>query len=226
MIVMTTPRRDGGRTVFPRRVRSDERSRLDQSMFPQSRSPFPFLSLTASAYGEMVRKLTLVVAVVFALSACSQAQVTPTQSPTLGCAEPTRSVFGTSPFDDENRATWKKDLAGGMTCDKATSAYDERLNEKKAEQLFANASTFAMIGRVTDVTSGAPVEQVCITPGKPGSICWSRTDKDGWYLLDLGAVFAHEGFYEIFFVKTGYPEQHSVSRMLSGHARIDFQLTK
>ena len=113
-----------------------------------------------------------------------------------------------------------------MACDKATSAYDERLNVKKEEQLFANASTFAMVGRVTDATSGAPVDQVCITPGKPGQICWSRTDKDGWYLLDLGAVFAKEGFFEIFFVKAGYPEQHSVSRLLSGRARIDYQMTK
>src|SRR5258707_78950 len=72
----------------------------------------------------------------------------------------------------------------------------------------------------------AQVDQVCITPGTRGAICWSRTDRDGWELLDLGAVFAHEGFYEIFFVKAGYPEQHSVSRMLSGHARIDFQMTK
>jgi len=39
-------------------------------------------------------------------------------------------------------------------------------------------------------------------------------------------VFAKEGFFEIFFVKTGYPEQHSVSRMLSGRARIDHQMTK
>jgi hypothetical protein len=174
----------------------------------------------------MFRKLALAGALVFALSACSQAQVAPTASPTQGCPEPTRTVFGTSPFDDENKATWKKDLAAGATCEKATSAYDERLNAKKEDQLFANASTFAMIGRVTDATSGAPLDQVCVMPGKPGAVCWARTDKDGWYLLDLGAVFAKEGFFEIFFVKTGYPEQHSVSRMLSGHARIDMQLTK
>lgn len=134
--------------------------------------------------------------------------------------------MGQSPFDDENRATWRKELAAGGACDVVTAAYVKRLEDKKEEQLYANASTFAMIGRVTDATSGAPMDQVCITPGKPGAICWSRTDKDGWYLLDLGSVFAHEGFYEIFFVKAGYPEQHSVSRMLSGHARIDFQMTK
>jgi len=173
----------------------------------------------------MTRRLVLVAVLALVLSACSQSQVAPTPTPTAGCPEPTR-VTELTPTDVSNLATWKQDLANGVSCDKATSDYVTRLEDKKSEQLFANASTFAMIGRVTDAVSGAPVEQVCITPGKPGAICWSRTDRDGWYLLDLGSVFAHEGFYEIFFVKAGYPEQHSVSRMLSGHARIDFQMTK
>ena len=193
-------------------------------MLPQSRSPFPLLSLTASAYGEMRRRLVLAVVLAVALSGCSQAQPAPT--PTSGCPEPTRTVFGVSPFDTDNLATWRKELAAGGSCETVTAAYNTRLDEKKSEQLFANASTFAMIGRVTDAASGAPMDQVCITPGKPGQVCWARTDKDGWYLLDLGAVFAKEGFFEIFFVKTGYPEQHSVSRMLSGRARIDYQMTK
>jgi hypothetical protein len=221
-MVMTTPRREGGRGV-PRRVRSADRSRLDQSIFPQSRSPFPFRSLTASAYVEMPRLLVLAALFVLAVSACAQSQPTPT--PAQGCAEPTR-VTGLPPFDVQNLATWRQDLAAGAACDKATSAYVARLEEKKSEQLFANASSFAIIGRVTDAASGAPVDQVCITPGKPGAICWSRTDKDGWYLLDLGSVFAKEGFFEIFFVKSGYPEQHSISRMLSGRPRIDYQMTK
>jgi hypothetical protein len=173
----------------------------------------------------MFRRLAIAAALAVAVSACSGGQA-PAAPPTTSCPEPTRTVFGQSPFDTENVGTWRKDLAAGMACDKATSAYDERVNEKKSEQLFANASTFAMIGRVTDAASGAPIDQVCITPGKPGQVCWARTDKDGWYLLDLGAVFAKEGFFEIFFVKTGYPEQHSVSRMLSGRARIDYQMTK
>jgi hypothetical protein len=193
-------------------------------MLPQSRSPFPLLSLTASAYGDMYRTLGLVAILALAMSGCSQSQ--PTPSPTTGCPEPTRTVFGQSPFDIDNIATWRKELAAGGLCETVTAAYNTRLDEKKSEQLFANASTFAMIGRVTDAASGAPVDQVCITPGKPGQVCWARTDKDGWYLLDLGAVFAKEGFFEIFFVKTGYPEQHSVSRMLSGRARIDYQMTK
>jgi hypothetical protein len=167
----------------------------------------------------------LLAVLAIAASGCSQSQVAPTPSPTLGCPEPTRLAL-LPPFDDQNKATWKEELAAGATCDTATTAYTDRLDAKKAQELFANASTFAMIGRVTDAVSGTPVEQVCITPGKPGAICWSRTDKDGWYLLDLGSVFAHEGFYEIFFVKTGYPEQHTVSRMLSGHARIDHQMKK
>jgi hypothetical protein len=168
---------------------------------------------------------TLVLAAVLALgmAGCSQSQPTPT--PTLGCPEPAR-VTGLTPFDQENRATWQKELTDGIACEAATTAYVERLEEEKERQLFANASSFAVIGRVTDAATGAPLDQVCITPGKPGAVCWSRTDKDGWYLLDLGAVFAREGFFEIFFVKTGYPEQHNTSRMLSGRPRLDYQMTK
>jgi len=173
----------------------------------------------------MYRTLVLGAILALALSACSQAQPAPT--PTTGCPEPTRSALGAaSPFDTENLATWRKEIAAGGACDVVTAAYNTRLEEKKEQQLFANASNFAIIGRVTDATTGTPLEQVCITPGKPGAICWSRTDKDGWYLLDLGAVFAHEGFYEIFFVKAGYPEQHNTSRMLSSRARLDYQMTK
>jgi hypothetical protein len=222
---MTMLRRDGGRGAFPRRMPSDERSRLDQSIFPQSRSPFPRLFLTASAYVEMNRTLVLVAVLALAVAGCSQSQPAPTPTPTLGCPEPTR-VTGLTPFDVENRATWQKDLAAGIACEPATLAYVERLEEEKERQLFANASSFAVIGRVTDAATGAPLDQVCITPGKPGQICWARTDKDGWYLLDLGAVFAKEGFFEIFFVKTGYPEQHNTSRLISGRPRLDYQMTK
>ena len=141
-------------------------------------------------------------------------------------ARPSLRLERQSPFDTDNLATWRKELAAGGACETVTAAFNTRVDEKKEQQLFANASTFAMIGRVTDAATSAPLDQVCITPGKPGQICWARTDKAGWYLLDLGAVFAKEGFFEIFFVKTGYPEQHSVSRMLSGRARIDHQMTK
>ncbi|HEV8671297.1 MAG TPA: hypothetical protein VGS01_11240 [Candidatus Limnocylindria bacterium] len=174
----------------------------------------------------MTRLLAVVALFAVVLSACSQSQPAPMPVPTA-CAEPTR-VTGLTPFDEANRSQFAKDLAasGSAVCDAATRAYITRLEDKKEEQLYANASTFAIIGRVTDAASGAPLEQVCITPGKPGAICWSRTDRDGWYLLDLGSVFAHEGFYEIFFVKAGYPEQHNTSRMLSGRARLDYQMTK
>lgn len=174
----------------------------------------------------MARRFALLGVLAVAVSSCGQDQPAATASPTAGCPEPTRVVFGTSPFDDENKATWKKDLETGITCEVATKSYTERLEKKKEEQLYANASTFAIIGRVTDASSGAPVDQVCITAGKPGSICWSRTDKDGWYLLDIGAVGGQPGFFEIFFVKSGYPEQHNTSRMLSGRARLDFQMTR
>jgi hypothetical protein len=174
----------------------------------------------------MSRVLVFAAVLVLAVAGCSsQGQPTPTTTPTLGCPEPTR-VTGLTTFDQDNRATWQKELAAGTACDAATTAYVTRLEDEKEIQLFANASNFAVIGRVTDAATGAPLDQVCITPGKPGAICWARTDKDGWYLLDLGAVFAKEGFFEIFFVKTGYPEQHNTSRLISGRPRLDYQMTK
>ena len=174
----------------------------------------------------MLRTLVLVVAVAFAASACSQGQVTPTPAPT-GCVEPTRNS-GDASFDEQNRAQWQKDLdAGGpVACEAVTKAYVTRMEERRGEMLLAKASGFAIYGRLTDAVSGAPVDQVCVTPGKPGAICWARSDADGWYLLDLGLMAAQPGFFEIFFTKNGYPEQHTVSRMMSGRPRIDFQMTK
>jgi hypothetical protein len=167
----------------------------------------------------------LVLAALLALAAaCTQGQ--PSQRSTLGCPEPTRTAMGSSPFDAGNLATWKQELEAGANCEKATTAYVTRLEEEKEKQLFANASSFAVIGRVTDAASGTPLDQVCITAGRPGAVCWSRTDKDGWYLLDIGSVGGQPGFFEVFFVKTGYPEQHLTSRMLSGRARLDHQMTK
>jgi hypothetical protein len=175
----------------------------------------------------MARTPALLLTLAAGLAACGPTQPAATTPPSyLGCAQPTRVVFGNSPFDTDNLASWRKDLEAGGSCASATAAYVKRLEEKKEEQLFANASTFAIIGRVTDAASGAPLEQVCVTAGKPGSICWSRTDKDGWYLLDIGAVGGQPGFFEIFFVKSGYPEQHNTSRMLSGRVRLDHQMTR
>lgn len=174
----------------------------------------------------MTRLLAALTVLAVALSACAQSQSAPTPEPT-GCGLPARSS-GDAAFDAQNRAQWEKDLAasGPSVCDAATKAYVTRMEDRRGELLLAKASSFAMYGRVTDAASGAPVDQVCVTPGKPGAICWARTDADGWYLLDLGLVAAQEGFFEIFFTKSGYPEQHTVNRKISGHARIDYQMTK
>ncbi len=160
-----------------------------------------------------------------AVSACTQG-VTPTPSPT-GCVEPTRRS-GDAAFDAENRATWQKELdAGGPSaCESATKAYITRMEDQRGEMLLAKASAFAIYGRITDAATGAPVDQVCVTPGKPGATCWARSDSDGWYLLDLGIVAGQPGFFEIFYTRSGYPEQHNTSRMLSGRARLDYQMTK
>ncbi|HJW49934.1 MAG TPA: hypothetical protein VJ726_11000 [Candidatus Limnocylindria bacterium] len=174
----------------------------------------------------MNRTLVRAAVLVLALAGCTDPSP-PTPPSVLGCPEPTRTALGSSsPFDTGNLATWKQELEAGATCEKATSDYVTRLEGEKERQLFANASSFAVIGRVTDAANGAPIDQVCITAGRPGAVCWSRTDKDGWYLLDIGSVGGQPGFFEIFFVKTGYPEQHLTSRMLSGRPRLDYQMTK
>jgi len=174
----------------------------------------------------MNRTLVRAAVLTLALTACAD-QAPPTPPTFLGCPEPTRTAMGSSsPFDTGNLATWKKELEAGATCAKATSDHVTRLEAEKERQLLANASSFAVIGRVTDAANGAPVDQVCITAGKPGAVCWARTDKDGWYLLDIGSVGGQPGFFEIFFVKSGYPEQHLTARMLSGRPRLDYQMTK
>ena len=174
----------------------------------------------------MLRSLAVAAALVFVLSGCAQIGVAPTPAPTA-CAEPTRRSDDPA-FDDQNRAQWAKDMAAGgeSGCDMATKAYITRLEEHRGEMLLAKASGFAIYGRLTDASTGAPVDQVCVTPGKPGAICWARSDADGWYLLDLGLMAAQPGFFEIFFTKNGYPEQHTVSRLISGRPRIDYQMTK
>jgi hypothetical protein len=173
----------------------------------------------------MNRGLVLAAVLALALAGCAQ-QGPPAPNSVLGCPEPARTAMGSSPFDAENLATWKQAVEAGASCEMATGAYVTRLEAEKEKQLFANASSFAIIGRVTDAANGTPVDQVCITAGRPGAVCWSRTDKDGWYLLDIGSVGGQPGFFEIFFVKTGYPEQHLTSRMLSGRVRLDHQMTK
>lgn len=170
--------------------------------------------------------LALSVLLALAVCACSQPQAAPTPAPTA-CVEPTR-MSRDATFDAKNRADWQKeiDTDGLAACDRATKNYITRLEDRRAEELVAKASGFAVYGRVTDAATGAPVEQVCVTPGKPGAICWARSDADGWYLVDLGLVGGQPGFFEMFFVKNGYPDQHAISRMLSGRARVDHQMTK
>jgi hypothetical protein len=175
----------------------------------------------------MARRLALAALLALALSACSETSVTPATPAPSGCVEPTRRS-GDAAFDETNRAQWAKDLEanGLVACELVTRGYITRMEKRRGEMLLEKASTFAIYGRVTDAATGAPVEQVCVTPGKPGAICWARSDADGWYLLDLGLMAGQPGFFEIFFTKSGYPEQHTVSRLMSGRPRIDHQMTK
>jgi hypothetical protein len=131
-----------------------------------------------------------------------------------------------SPFDIDNLATWRKELAAGGSCETITAAYNTRLEEKKSEQLFANASTFAMIGprhrcrerrtRRSGVHHTGKARTDLLGTHRQGRLVPARSRRgvrEGRLLRDL-------------LREDRLPEQHSVSRMLSGRARIDYQMTK
>jgi hypothetical protein len=57
-------------------------------------------------------------------------------------------------------------------------------------------------GTVTDATTGAPISNVCITLGPPIT-CFTRTDANGSYFIDLGALAAPSGStWDLYFLKS------------------------
>jgi hypothetical protein len=68
----------------------------------------------------------------------------------------------------------------------------------------ANAAGLTISGTVTSSVNG-PMDNVCITVGIPGSLCWTATNAAGAYSIDLGAVMAPAGStWTLFFIRAGY----------------------
>ncbi|HYK99066.1 MAG TPA: hypothetical protein VEU77_11815 [Candidatus Acidoferrales bacterium] len=88
----------------------------------------------------------------------------------------------------------------------------------------ATASTLGFYGKVTDQCTGKPLANVCITVGVPGAFCWGRTDVNGNYQIDLAAVSASPGQFELYFILQPYAVDHSVKQQVNGVVRIDFQM--
>src|SRR5690242_18204192 len=88
----------------------------------------------------------------------------------------------------------------------------------------APASTLGFYGKVTDQCTGKPLANVCITVGVPGAFCWGKTDVNGNYQIDLAAVSASPGQFELYFILQPYAVDHSVKQQVNGVVRIDFQM--
>ena len=82
-------------------------------------------------------------------------------------------------------------------------------------------------GRVTDAASGAPVANACITLGPP-SACFTRTNGEGRYVIDLGALAAAPGSqWDLHALRDpDYAQSYSGVFTVSGPVVKDFQLTR
>jgi hypothetical protein len=80
----------------------------------------------------------------------------------------------------------------------------------------AAAAGEAIQGYVTDGVTGAVLGDVCVTLGPP-IVCFTRTDANGFYRIDLEALAARPGQqWEMYFLKTGYQTTYSESFTVTG----------
>ena len=63
---------------------------------------------------------------------------------------------------------------------------------------------------------------MCITVGVPGAFCWAKTDANGNYQIDLAAVSASPGQFELYFILQPYAVDHSPKQQVNSVVRIDF----
>ena len=67
-------------------------------------------------------------------------------------------------------------------------------------------------------------ESGIVTVGVPGAFCWGKTDVNGNYQIDLAAVSASPGQFELYFILQPYAVDHSVKQQVNGVVRIDFKM--
>lgn len=77
-------------------------------------------------------------------------------------------------------------------------------------------------GYVTDATTGSPIADVCVTLGPPIT-CFTRTDSQGFYLIDLAALAARDGdTWDMWFVKQpAYQNAYSDKFVVDGPVRFN-----
>lgn len=88
-------------------------------------------------------------------------------------------------------------------------------------------TTLGVYGKVTDAATGAPLKDVCVTLGIPGSRCWAKTDSAGNYAIDMIDPWAASpGQFEVYFGLKGYRTEHAPGRYITGVLRIDFAMRR
>lgn len=86
-------------------------------------------------------------------------------------------------------------------------------------------TTLGVYGKVTDAATGAPLKDVCVTLGIPGSRCWGTTDAAGNYAVDMVDPWAASpGQFEVYFKLEGYKTENAPRRYVAGTLRIDFAM--
>ncbi len=89
------------------------------------------------------------------------------------------------------------------------------------------AASIGVYGKVTDATTGAPVEGVCVTLGQPGAFCWATTDSAGNYSIDGdGVVSPSQTDWQLYMLKQPlYPVQGTdFFKLTGGLVRKDWRI--
>lgn len=92
-----------------------------------------------------------------------------------------------------------------------------------------SASPIRIHGTVTDAGTGKPVAGVCVTVGRPGAMCWAKTDRNGAYAIEgAGVIEPSETEWELYFLKgSEYPPQPSGRfKLTGGSVRVDAAIRK
>lgn len=90
---------------------------------------------------------------------------------------------------------------------------------------FAGAAELNIRGYVTDATTGRAMADVCVAVSVP-SRCFTRTDTNGLYFIDLSALGASEGSsWGLYFIQSGYQTVYSESFLVNGPVTFNQPLT-
>lgn len=89
----------------------------------------------------------------------------------------------------------------------------------------AAAATLTISGKVTSAPDGAPMENVCIYVGVPGSRCWASTNSAGDFYIDMDPLLIPSGMnWTLYYVRTGY-DTGSKTIVVDGAETADFAMT-